>query len=197
MEKKREKKETGFITGKGETVFEYKREREGHERESVLDPFDPQTQPRTATLTWRFLPIPATSPAVLGIDLKLGSRPSYPSCPRYRKPTRTPVIWAWKLAAKTHFRRRRFRRSLGTLPAGFYSSRHQHHFPTNLVTWNSRIAGDQPLGKLAVLEARFAAVAARGRPPGAPLDSLRSELLDLAFRCRRMNSDDRWLAMIF
>ena len=84
--------------------------------------------------------------------------------------------WAQKLVAKTHFRW-----SLGKPPAGFYSSRHQHHFPTNLVTWNGRIANNQPLGKLADLEARSAAVAARGRSPPAPLDSLRSELSDLSF----------------
>ena len=36
-------------------------------------------------------------------------------------------------------------------------------------------------GKLADLEARFTAVAARGRSPPAPLDSLRFELSDLSF----------------
>ncbi|GAY63022.1 hypothetical protein CUMW_222270 [Citrus unshiu] len=44
-----------------------------------------------------------------------------------------------------------------------------------------RIVDDRPLGKLAALGARSAAIAARGRSPPAPLDSPRSELSDLSF----------------
>ncbi|GAY50041.1 hypothetical protein CUMW_123670 [Citrus unshiu] len=66
-----------------------------------------------------------------------------------------------KTRGQTRFRRRRFHRSLGTLLVGFYSSRHQHHFPTNLL--------------------RSAAGNARGRSRPPPLDSPRSELSDLSF----------------
>ncbi|GAY34277.1 hypothetical protein CUMW_286950, partial [Citrus unshiu] len=40
---------------------------------------------------------------------------------------------------------------------------------------------DRPLGKLAALGARSAAIAARGKSPPAPLDSPRSEPSDLSF----------------
>ena len=82
---------------------------------------------------------------------------------------------------KTHHHRHRFRWILGTPPAGFYSSRHQHHFLTNVVTWNGRIVDDRPLRKLAVLGARSTAFTARGRSPQALLDSPMSELSDLSF----------------
>ncbi|GAY68762.1 hypothetical protein CUMW_266720 [Citrus unshiu] len=46
---------------------------------------------------------------------------------------------------KTHHHHRRFCRSLGTPPAGFYSSRHQHHFQPTL---SPETAGLSTIGHL-------------------------------------------------
>ena len=99
-----------------------KGKREGHmwerERKRVVPIFYPDLTRKPATLTLLQPPIPATSPAELGTDLKLEWCRSYFHCHRRQKTARTPTIEARKDAAKTHHHRRLFRRSLGTPPTG-------------------------------------------------------------------------------
>ena len=79
------------------------RERSTRERQIFrirLTRFNPT---RTRGLTRRFLPIPATLPAVLGTDLKLGSRPSHPRSRRRRKLARTPAIELGKSRLRSDF----------------------------------------------------------------------------------------------
>ena len=57
-------------------VFKMRKREETRERGGELTRLTRKPDPETRDLTRTDLPIPATSPAVLGTDLKLGSRPS-------------------------------------------------------------------------------------------------------------------------
>ena len=141
-----------------------------------LTGFDP-TRIRPATLTRSDLTIPATSPADQGTDMKLESRPSYPSRHRLRNTGNL----AWKNPQLNPFFHRRSRRIVAAPLPGSCSSSHTHHFPTYHDHRGRRLGRERPPGNSRILELRSAAVAARGLSPAAPLDSPRSELSDLSF----------------
>ena len=97
-------KKLDFITGFGGNGFAIERENtRERERERELDPIDPKTRPGPATVIRRDLPIPATSPAMLGTDLKPTVVSPLSSSP---ETDQNAGNLSSKLAAKTCFRRR-------------------------------------------------------------------------------------------
>ena len=180
QKKKKEKREAGFYKWKGETDFQKRKERGAREREWERE-IDPFSWIRPASFTRLQQPIPATSSAKLGIDLKLERRRSYPCCHRHWKTARTSAIKAWKTCGSTRFCRRRYRRILAAPPPRSCSSIHTHHFPTDHDHRGRRLGRERPPGNSWIFELRSAAVVARGRSPPAPLDSPRFELSYLSF----------------
>ena len=88
--------------------------------------------------------------------------------------------WSSKVAAKTRFRRRLFRRICDAPPLGTGSSHLQQQFPTNQDHRGRRKIAERSPESFGFLELRSAVAAARGSTPAAPLDSPRPELADLS-----------------
>ena len=161
-----------------------------------LTGFDP-TRIGPATLTRPVLPFPPTVLGKVGTDSKLERRATYPCRPRCRKLTRTPVIWARKLAAKPVFTVVDFAGVWAHFQLG--STPHVSSIISRPTT-TTRDAGVSPNDhqKACGFWSFDSLPATRVGGHGHHRWTHRSlSYQTLASRRRRMNSGDRWPARVF
>ena len=154
----------------GGTVMDSQRKREkARERESLTRLTRPDPT-RTRDLTRRVLPFPATSPAVLGTDLKLERWATYPCRPCCRKTIGKSPIEVLKVRGIAGLIRRDFARFGWHHRLDFVPHDSLFHFRPSIGT-ESRCFAAGRLLELTAVELDSGVVAARRSSPPVPLNS--------------------------